>query len=64
MEEGKLESENKKLMETINDKDKAIDVLSKEVTGEKTRTTVERNLKEKAEAEIEYEREITKEKQF
>ena len=46
-------------METIKDKDQAIDVLNREVTGEKTRTTVERNLKEQAEAKIEYEREIT-----
>ena len=51
-------------METIKDKDKAMDALSREVTGEKTHKTVERNLKEQAEALIEYEREITQEKQF
>ena len=59
MKEKMLDSENKKLMETIKEKDKAMDALSREVTGEKTRTTVERNLKEQAEAKIEYEREIT-----
>ena len=49
-------------METIKDKDQAIDVLNREVTGEKTHTTVERKLKEEANALIEYEREITREK--